>query len=50
MKRLKQVKEILNKRTNAVLPIFGDIDGFFIPNTNPDQPVWYLKTDDNEKQ
>jgi len=49
MKRIEQIKEILNAGKMAVKPIFGDIDGSYTPDDDPTQPVWYLNTNDDER-
>jgi len=50
MSRKIIIKEILQAGRMAVKPIFGDIDGFKVADDNPKQPVYYLNTDDNERE
>lgn len=51
MSRKKVIKDILqNKKKDIVKPIFGDLDGHFVADNDPLQPVFYLNNDSNEKQ
>lgn len=50
MNRKKVIEDILqSKKKDVVKPIFGDLDGHFIKNDDPSQPVYYINIDDNER-